>query len=358
MKFVYRPCLLIGLFLSLSACTKQELPVKQYDVPDIIQPYIDDFIAEGAKRGQNIVVDNLVVEFTTSIQDREAAGLCYFATASTPPRIQLDSTSANWQNNLYTREALVFHELGHCLLDRQHKDDIMSNGNWASMMRTKGEQMFGGQINSFKRDYYLDELFDPNVSEPDWASNTPPYNTVINTQKSPIFIEEFNSDAEADGRWTRNTTSKSVLRVENGQYYFESRDDGAYFSVIGIPFNSNNDFEIETAIRVTKGDGLTMLQWGGNSLNNSFFYGFTGEKYTLLGNWDTGLAFAKTIGELESSNYNKLTIRKRGEDYFFYINEELFENGKFENFTGNLLGFYVGGRTAIQIDYIRVSSIN
>lgn len=346
------------MLIFLASCQKEELPAKKYEVPDIIQPYIDDFIAEGAKRGENIIIDNLVVEFTTSIQDREAAGLCTFATENGPPKIQFDSTSANWQNSIYSREALVFHELGHCILDRrQHKDDIMSNGNFASIMRTKGEQMFGGQINNFKRDYYLDELFDANTSEPEWAKNIPPYNTVISTQKTRIFWEEFNSDLEANRLWTRSTSSRTILRVENGQYYFESRDDGAYFSVIGFPFNSNKDFEIETAIRVVKGDGLTMFQWGGNALNNSFFYGFTAEQFALLGSWDTGLAFAKTLNDLNTNNYSKLTIRKIDDNYYFYIDEELFENGKFENFSGNLIGFYVGAQTAIQIDYLRISGI-
>ena len=340
------------------SCSKEELPPKVYEVPALIQPYIDDFIAEAAKRGQNLVIDDLKVEFSTNLQNGDAAGLCTFANENNAAKIQLDTTSSNWQNNASSREALIFHELGHCILNRPHRDDILSNGNFASMMRAKGEQVFGGSLNNFKRDYYLDELFDENTPEPDWAKNIPAYNSISSAQKTQIYQETFDSDADADLRWSRGTSNKSIRKIENGYYYFESIDDGAYFSPIGIPINQNTDFEIETAIKIVSGDRSTMLQWGGSSAENLFFYGFTSGKFSFMGNWQSGTSAARDVNNLQPNTYTKLTIRKISDNYYFYINEELFDNGKFEAFFGNLIGFYVGPQTAIQADYLSIHRIN
>ncbi|TAE60242.1 MAG: hypothetical protein EAZ89_01710, partial [Bacteroidetes bacterium] len=158
MKYPKLSTLLLASLFLLQAC-KDDEPVKVYDVPSIIQPYIDLFEQEAAARGQTLNIDNLKVEFETDLQGGDAAGLCTFASPNTPtPHIRLDTTSYNWQNNEYHREILIFHELGHCILNRLHKDDVLPNGNYASIMRSTGEQLYGGSLNAFKRDYYLDEL--------------------------------------------------------------------------------------------------------------------------------------------------------------------------------------------------------
>ncbi|RMG64730.1 MAG: hypothetical protein D6722_16640, partial [Bacteroidetes bacterium] len=221
MRFRNLSLLFLGPFLLLSACKREDIPPKAYEVPAIIQPYVDAFEQEAAARGLDLNIDNLTVEFGTDLQGGDAAGLCTFASQNNPtPRIQLDTTSFNWRNNEYHREILVFHELGHCILNRLHRDDLLPNGNIASMMRSTGEQIYGGSLNGFKRDYYLDELFDPNTPAPDWATDFPSYESVPSSQKEDVFIEHF---ANNFNNWTTGNSPNSSSQIASGRLYFESK---------------------------------------------------------------------------------------------------------------------------------------
>lgn len=62
-----------------------------------------------------------------------------------------------WQNATdIEKEMLVFHELGHCVLLRGHRDDNDSWGHPNSVMRWK---VFDSWIYETNRDYYIEELF-------------------------------------------------------------------------------------------------------------------------------------------------------------------------------------------------------
>jgi len=39
------------------------------------------------------------------------------------------------RSNESSKEWLVYHELGHCVLDRSHRNDRFENGMWKSLMR-------------------------------------------------------------------------------------------------------------------------------------------------------------------------------------------------------------------------------
>lgn len=62
--------------------------------------------------------------------DPESVGLCLGE--GTTRQVWLDS--GYWANHPECREALVFHELGHCQLDKDHDDSVSSNGRPLSVM--------------------------------------------------------------------------------------------------------------------------------------------------------------------------------------------------------------------------------
>ena len=57
------------------------------------------------------------------------------------------------------REYIVFHELGHCVLFRDHLDACFANRTYVSLMRS-GTGNCVDNYHHGTRDYYLDELFD------------------------------------------------------------------------------------------------------------------------------------------------------------------------------------------------------
>ncbi|MEL6124666.1 MAG: hypothetical protein AAFR14_13205, partial [Bacteroidota bacterium] len=56
------------------------------------------------------------------------------------------------------REYIIFHELGHCVLFRDHVDACFANNTWTSIMRSGHGSCFDNYT-SRTRPYYIDELF-------------------------------------------------------------------------------------------------------------------------------------------------------------------------------------------------------
>ncbi len=83
-----------------------------------------------------------------------AIGLCRFTGG---PRNQVELSTSAWTSGSDTfREMLLFHELGHCLLGRDHKNSKLSNGQPESVMNS---YIFDTRIYTANRDGYLKELF-------------------------------------------------------------------------------------------------------------------------------------------------------------------------------------------------------
>ncbi|MEZ4828208.1 MAG: hypothetical protein R3C61_18265 [Bacteroidia bacterium] len=342
------------IIATLVACKKENVPVKVYDVPAELQFYIDLFEQEAAKRGQTLDIDNLRVMYEGDLVNGTAAGTCTYPHADDPiPTIRLDTTSVNWTNNEYSREVLVFHELGHCVLNRrEHRDDVLPNGNYTSIMRSTGAQLYGGPLNQFKRDYYLDELFDPTTPAPDWATNSPEYVNPTQAGGTAIFTDNF-----VDNRnfWNLGSNANVATSISNSVLSFSSKNENtAYFTTNNTDLDPTGDFIIETSMKITAGENSTMVQWGGPGSEKLNFYGFTPGKSVFLGTWAEGISAARELDNIDPSGFVKLTIWKKGSNYYLYLNENIFDVLSYSPLEGKLIGFYVGPLTTLNVDYINV----
>ncbi|MEL6674164.1 MAG: hypothetical protein AAFR61_18305 [Bacteroidota bacterium] len=341
--------------LVLTAC--QPEPVAIYDVPASIQPYVDAFKHEASLRGVELEIDALLVEFQNDLEDsqgNDAAGLCYASHAADPtPRIQLDTTSFNWRANEYTREILVFHELGHCILNRLvHRDDNLPNGNHASMMRSTGAQVYGGVLNSFKRSYYLDELFDETTESPEWALNKPDLSAL---QASPTLIENFDDNQNG---WNIGNSQNSSTSIQDGRLTFTSKSStNAFYSPNSFDVPTQGNFELETQMKITDGSGLALFEWGGSSANDFFFAGFNNEKVLVIGNWLYGFSLVRTFEAIKPNDFNTLTIRRIGTFYHLYLNGEYVDVLSYESFYGDQIAYYIGPASTVEVESMRISSL-
>jgi hypothetical protein len=162
-----RKIIITTLFYTLFAlvsCTK-EYPVVQQEeeeqiLPSIPQALVVHFIAfqeEASKRDVYLDYNTLNISAEiVSLNQGTVAGVC-----STNNRglrhITIDQNFWNKASS-YTREMIVFHELGHCVLGRGHREDFFSNGICQSIMRSGT----GGCRDAYRADtraYFLDELF-------------------------------------------------------------------------------------------------------------------------------------------------------------------------------------------------------
>jgi len=155
-------------------------------------------------RGQNLseVDYDFSIEFG-DLPDTKA-GSCSFATSS----IMIDKKS--WQGrDQPEREHLIFHELGHCILQRHHRNEDSSSNECFSYLRGS-EQDFSCSLNLYSaywREYYLDELFDPTITLPEWHQTNQDYTKTNMSYDSSFVI---------------NDTVEAVLRIYN--FKFDQQD--------------------------------------------------------------------------------------------------------------------------------------
>lgn len=120
--------------------------------------YFERFEDAATERGINfsLVASNV----TGSIENEpghDAPGRCLQDTNGTLHHVSIREDF--WATASVTqREILVFHELGHCYLQREHEDSTLEDGSCTSLMRT-GSSFCDDNYFEDTRDYYLDELF-------------------------------------------------------------------------------------------------------------------------------------------------------------------------------------------------------
>lgn len=161
--------------LSSAGCERGFEPT--YAVEGDLQVQVDAFREEAAIRGHALTITNLILKYDPELA-LPTCGTCNSHSQSNDVQkvISINPRCPITYNE--DIEALVFHEMGHCILGREHDADSLPNGDPRSIMIPGNYRLYSPcvyQIGNedcnytFKRDYYLDELFDRNTPVPDWA---------------------------------------------------------------------------------------------------------------------------------------------------------------------------------------------
>ncbi len=151
------------IMTSLTAgCAK---PAKKHEYGEFAA-YVDQFKNEAKTQGLSIEDQDLVIrygneeEVKTKSKVNRALAIC--TQEQGVPTVVVDEKW--WKDKLPTldhhedlAELVLFHELGHCILGRHHKDDIdAQNRIPASIMNSKA---IPGAVYLEHRPYYTSELF-------------------------------------------------------------------------------------------------------------------------------------------------------------------------------------------------------
>lgn len=151
------------LLVCFVACSKDSstLPPPPPKEPVVLDPeieaYLNSFIAEAELRGVDLNLEFFDLTFEIlEINRGNVAGTCSYNSFRNN-HVTLDATYWNTatENN---KEKIFFHELGHCILERGHREDTYANGACISIMRSGLEGCFDN-YNINTRSLYLDELF-------------------------------------------------------------------------------------------------------------------------------------------------------------------------------------------------------
>lgn len=130
--------ILAFILILTTACGKKE--IKKVEIDPAFQAHVDEFQQNASLAGRPVKIDNLVVKAVANLNDLNTngntLGVCYTSYRETTdwmgnkkvyatPVIHIDQT--DW-NNLSSsgRKQLIFHELGHCVIDRPHSNSTNS----------------------------------------------------------------------------------------------------------------------------------------------------------------------------------------------------------------------------------------
>ena len=163
----------------MSSCTEEEEFIPQLQIHEDFAMIVDTFVVEAARHGILINITNLILDYDPALDDL-TCGQCNDRRLEVErqKRVGINANINCWENH-HELETLIFHELGHCLLGRDHVTDTLPNGDPKSLM-VPGDltvfapcrYVFGDADdcnNTYKRAYYIAELFDPTTPVPDWA---------------------------------------------------------------------------------------------------------------------------------------------------------------------------------------------
>lgn len=158
MKFKLRHTIYLAVMAILAGSCETD-PDFQYFVDEPMRDYFARFEQEAAQRGYTFDLEAMQVSgdirfITTS----NVIGQCLHSEEE-PNTVIVDKTYWESANDM-EREFLVFHELGHCALNRDHLDTADGRGDCISIM-TSGTGACRVNYNVSNRAALLDELFTP-----------------------------------------------------------------------------------------------------------------------------------------------------------------------------------------------------
>ena len=105
----------------------------EYFVHEELQPYFDDFEHEALLRGVTVdLVELRIGGRIGEISQRSVIGQCFF-NEDAPNELFIEENYWRVASPI-EREFVVFHELGHCYLLRQHTEEEDNQGNCSSIM--------------------------------------------------------------------------------------------------------------------------------------------------------------------------------------------------------------------------------
>ncbi len=120
--------------------------------------YFERFENAGNNREMGVDLIEKGVTAELGEVDNNSSGSCSYNSSHTFHHIVIDR--GFWKDaNVNMKEIILFHELGHCYLQRDHNEGSFNDGSCKSIMRS-GHGMCWDNYHDGTLDYYMDELFE------------------------------------------------------------------------------------------------------------------------------------------------------------------------------------------------------
>lgn len=341
---------LLPLIVLLSSCSNDDEVV--YRVDSTLNTYLQRFLTEASKRGITFNLEKTGLRLEFGSLDGNVAGTTYF---ENPIRIVIDKSYwtevAKSQNVDELYEDLVFHELGHGLLNRQHTNEYLSNGDWKSIMcggDMRDNRSWNINYRSIRREYYINELFNSNTPEPSWASAT---TASLQNSDTLVYTNDFNMLAPG---WFLGNNEGYTASLINGNYVFTNTGSSSTLVPRRFPTNTSGDFYVETRIKCSSTTEQFGLIFGTIDSPICVNYFTTNNNQRMfMGNTDSYGWYTELIkSQIVNNNFNKIAIRKIGSKLYYFINDVCVYYDELTNTKNGFdFGFDVPAKSTLTVDY-------
>ena len=345
-RSIFAP-LVIGAIIILSACSKD----KVYNVPPEVEVYVQRFEDEAQARGYDIEIKRLKVNFVDNLSNGgdAIAGRCNNPGGRTP-HIELSSDFLEMSPEV--QEQLVFHELGHCVLEREHVDAFMSNGHYSSIMNTHYWTYLEGQ--EYKRDHYLNELFNPYRIEPHWTRTIITHGDVAASQKTTLFSDDFDNNSNG---WNLVNSNGHSISISGGQLLMSSSTTQGLAALRNFNIPGSDNYEIEASYRVVVDRDQTNAIFFQVDGIYHFFGIDRGEDVSigLLTNPES--VVTGTREGIDAGEYHTFTMRKLDDQMLFFIDGTLQDYRIVGQQSVEGFGFLIGAAAQIEVQSMVLNQI-
>ena len=340
----------------------------EYRVDTEFTQYLQRFEDEAAKKDKYFDLEStgLIIEFA-NLKDN-IAGLTHY---EQPIRIEIDKTYWNeikgYQGEDLMKENLIFHELGHGLLNRDHLNTTLENGDWKSIMcggTMVDNRNWNINYRGMRRTYYIDELFNESTPAPEFSSNTLLEDTTGFVEK--LFLS---FDDEEHAGWPIKDSNSYTTSINEGKLQFQSKEDKLYlvFAKTGIDIQSDFSYELTLKYESTSDENYYGILFGYLSTGNSDgstdpieYFSIDNKQSMYVGNrsWYSYYTELKKPSIIKNGD-NKLKIVKIGDLLYYFINNVYEYCSEMETIeSGDSFGFIVPPNGTVLLDNFKISKRN
>ncbi len=190
------------------------------------------------------------------------------------------------------------------------------------------------------------------------------YNYIQSDQHQSLLYDDVDTDS---GLWPNIATGDITSEHTSDGYLINNTYEHDRFISVNIDDFENTNFEIEFVMKLENSTSSESsgFFWGDDNIapHKFYYYKFSnnpqaielGEWYGLFDSWYDSEDLINF--SINTSSFNKFTIRKINNKYYFFINEIFLFDTFIEPFFGNNIGILNGGYSkslfkSIKIDYL------
>ncbi|MEQ9303766.1 MAG: caspase family protein, partial [Marinoscillum sp.] len=178
--------------------------------------------------------------------------------------------------------------------------------------------------------------------------------------------ESFNNN---QNNWLVGDRARTNAQIVNGKFYLESKRAGYNYSRRTEEgyLRSGQDYEITIQIRQVKGTNTRGygLEWGGNSLDNSFYeFWLRSDGFFSIDRFDdSSRSFHDYVpwtysAAISTNDFNTLKVSKNGDQMTFSINGVQVHQMNAPPILGSEVGFIAPPLGAIEVEFLNIALLN